>query len=76
MKETFNENVGAKFFEYEGKEGYISKNYDDVKKDSYFVLFFNGNYVLEYDMDKITTNPFIDGKSLEDIAEKLENIEG
>ena len=76
VKETFNEDVGVKFFEYEGKEGYISKNYDEVKKVSYFVLFFNGHDVREYEMDKITTNPFIDGKSLEDVAEKLENIEG
>lgn len=68
----FGPGLAVSFFLYEGKEGYVSKNYDEAKKTTMYVLFFDGKEMLEYDENKITKAPFINGKSLEDVMESLE----
>lgn len=72
----FGNDVILVFFEYEGKEGYVSRNYDEDKKMTMYVLFFDGEEVIEYNEENITKTPFINGKSLEQVAGQLENIEG
>ena len=37
-----------------------------------YVLVFDGKEVLEYDENKVTKVPFVDGKSLEEVMESLE----
>ena len=64
--------LAVTFFSYKGKGGYVSKNYDETKKAAMYVLVFDGKEVLEYDENKVTKVPFVDGKSLEEVMESLE----
>ena len=72
----FGNDLSVLIFEYEGKEGYVSKNYDNEKEATVYVMVFDDNEVLEYDENKITKVPFVNGKSLEEVREKLIHILG
>lgn len=62
-------------FTYNGKDGNIDPYYIPEKKSREYLLFFDGEEQTVYDVDSVMNTPFIDGKSLTEIADKLTDID-
>lgn len=62
------------FFEYKGIEGYVSPFHDSDIDSFVYVLFYNNSDVTVYDIDDAMKTPFIEGKSLEEMIDQLENF--
>lgn len=61
-------------FTYKGKDGYVDPAF--VPPDHHnFILFYDGDDVEVHSVDEVFTAPFFDGKCLNDIADKIENVE-
>lgn len=58
-------------FKYDGKEGNVDPYYIPQKKSYKYLLSFNGNEQYVYDIDTVMNTPFINGQSLNDVAEKI-----
>lgn len=62
-------------FTYNGKDGDVDPSYIPEKKISKYLLFFDGEEQTVYDVDSVMNAPFIDGKSLTEIANQLTDID-
>lgn len=58
-------------FEYSGKDGNVDPYYLPETGKSEFLLFFDGNEQVVDNIDDVMSTPFIDGKSLNEIADKI-----
>jgi len=71
IKKRISECVTLFSFEYHGKSGNIDPYYLDGNKYEY-LLFFDGNEKMVYDINTVMTEPFFDGKSLSEIVNEIE----
>ena len=62
-------------FEYNGKEGNVDPCYDHIAKQNDFLLYFAGEEQTVHDIESVMNTPFIDGHSLNEVAEQLEITE-
>lgn len=62
-------------FEYDGKDGNVDPYYLPETKQNEFLLFFNGDEQIVYDIEDVMNTPFIDGKTLSEVADKIEITE-
>ena len=58
-------------FEYNGKDGNVDPYYLHESKSYEYLLFFNGNEQTVYNMDDVMNTPFIDGHTLNEVADQL-----
>lgn len=58
-------------FRYKGKTGNVDPYYIPEDKSSKYLLFFDDSEQTVHDIDSVMNTPFIDGKSLNDVAEQL-----
>lgn len=58
-------------FEYNGKDGSVDPFYLPETKSHEYSLFYDGNEQTVYNMDDVMNTPFIDGHTLNEIADKL-----
>lgn len=58
-------------FEYNGKEGNVDPCYIAETNSYEFLLYYDGNEITVYDIDSVMKAPFIDGKSLNEVADSL-----
>ena len=68
IKKTLSINGTLLGFEYNGKEGNIDPYYSG--KDTY-LLFFDDKEMLVYSLEEVFTTPFIDGKTLKEVANHI-----
>lgn len=62
-------------FEYNGKEGNVDPCYSFSTKQNNFLLFFDGTEQTVHTIDDVMNTPFIDGKTLAEVADKIEITE-
>ena len=62
-------------FEYDGKDGNVDPCYSPVTKQDNFLLYYDGNEQTVHNIDDVMNTPFIDGKTLTEIADKIEITE-
>ena len=65
------------YFSYNGKDGTIDPfgpiiPFGANEAGNKYKLNFNGNETTVYSLDDVMSTPFIDGKSLNDVAENIE----
>jgi len=58
-------------FEYNGKEGNVDPYYIPESKSQEYLLFFDGQEQTVLDIDSAMQTPFIDGHSLNELADEL-----
>lgn len=58
-------------FQYNEKEGNIDPYYIPEKQSYKYLLAFDGDEQFVYDIDAVMNTPFINGQSLNDVAEKI-----
>ncbi len=61
-------------FTYKGKDGYVDPGYIPETDSHRYDLFYDGTPVSVYTVNDAMRLPFFDGKSLNEIAEELEDI--
>lgn len=71
---TVNEVQSLLSFTYRGKEGNIDP-YGSIELNRRWLLFYDGLEVSVYGEDAVLNTPFIDGKTLSEVAEALTDIE-
>ncbi len=62
-------------FEYNGKDGNVDPYYLHKTKTKEFLLYFNGEEQTVYNIDDVMNTPFIDGKTLTEVANDIEIVE-
>lgn len=62
-------------FEYNGKEGNVDPYYLPETQSNEFLLFFDGEEQTVYSIDEVMNTPFVDGKTLNEVADELEIVE-
>ncbi len=75
IKARINEMCTLFGFEYNGKEGNVDPCYSHSDKQYNFLLFFDGEEQIVHSIEDVMNTPFIDGKTLTEVAEKIEIIE-
>lgn len=58
-------------FEYAGHDGNVDPYYIPESKKHEYLLFYNGTEKIVNDIDSVMNTPFIDGKSLNELADKI-----
>ena len=58
-------------FEYNNKNGNVDPYYIPDKKSYEYLLFYDGEEITVYDIDDVMNTPFIDGHTLNELAEKI-----
>ena len=58
-------------FEYNGKDGSVDPFYLLDTKSHEYSLFYNGEEKTVYNMDDVMNTPFIDGHTLNEVADQL-----
>ena len=58
-------------FEYNGKDGNVDPYYLPETGEDSFLLFFDGNEQTVDNLDAVMNTPFIDGKTLREVSDKL-----
>lgn len=59
-------------FTYNGNYGNIDPYYSQKRNRPEYLLFYGDNEITVYSMDDVINTPFINGKSLSDIASELD----
>lgn len=59
-------------FKYNGNVGNVDPYFKPTTKSYEYVLFFNGEEQTVFDIETVMSTPFINGHSLNEIAERLE----
>lgn len=59
-------------FEYNGKEGNVDPYYLPEKKTDAFLLYYDGTEQTVYNIEDVMNTPFIEGKTLNDVADQIE----
>jgi len=62
------------YFRYCGKDGHVDPYYA-VKKGYSYLLWYDGNEKLVHNIDEVMNTPFFDGHTLDEIADKLTDID-
>lgn len=62
-------------FVYKGKDGNVDPYYLPETKTKEFLLFFDGEEQTVYNIDDVMNTPFIEGKTLNDVADQIEITE-
>lgn len=62
-------------FIYDGKDGNVDPYYIPETKSDEFLLYYNGTEQTVTSIDEVMNTPFINGKSLNEIADKIEITE-
>lgn len=70
IKQTIQECATLFEFEYQGKYGNVDPYFHGNNTFS-FLLYFNEQEKTVYSIDEVMNTPFIDGKSLNEVAESL-----
>lgn len=70
IKSTIVDNATLFGFDYNGKSGNIDPSYTPETGDV-FLLFFNGNEQSVSSIDEVFSTPFIDGKTLSEVANQI-----
>ena len=70
IRKIIDEGVSLFEFEYNGKDGNIDHYYEKGEGHS-FLLWFDGDEKTVYTLDDVMNDPFFDGKSLSEIANKI-----
>ncbi len=71
IRNRIEECVSMLTFEYNGKEGNVDPYYIPENKREEYLIFFDGYEQTVYDIETVMNTPFIDGKSLNEIADEL-----
>lgn len=71
IKERIAECATLFAFEYAGLEGNVDPYYIPESKKHEYLLFYNGAEKSVSDIDSVMNTPFIDGKSLNELADKI-----
>lgn len=58
-------------FEYLGKDGNVDPYYIPENKTHEYLLYFDGEEQTVYNLEDVMNTPFIDGKALSEVAEKI-----
>ncbi len=59
-------------FEYNGKIGNVDPCYDFDKEQPDILLYFDGEERIVHSIEDVMSSPFIDGKTLAEVAEDIE----
>ena len=62
-------------FIYDGKDGNVDPYYIPETNSDEFLLYYNGTEQTVTSIDEVMNTPFINGKSLNEIADKIEITE-
>lgn len=62
-------------FEYNGKDGNVDPYYSDKLKTDSFLLYYDGTEQTVYNLDDVMNTPFIEGKTLNEVADQIEITE-
>lgn len=62
-------------FEYDGKDGNVDPCYDFQKQRPNILLYFDGTEQTVHDINAVMSTPFIGGKTLTEVADKIEITE-
>lgn len=62
-------------FEYNGKDGNVDPYCIRKTQKNEFLLYFNGEEQTVYNIDDVMNTPFIDGKTLTEVADEIEITE-
>lgn len=62
-------------FVYNGKDGNVDPYYLPKTKTKEFLLFFDGEEQTVHNIDDVMNTPFIEGKTLNDVADEIEITE-
>lgn len=71
IKDRISECVTLFGFEFNGKEGNVDPYYNPSSKSSEYLLYFDGSEKTVYNIDDVMNTPFIEGHSLNEIADKI-----
>lgn len=71
IRDRISECVTLFGFEFNGKEGNIDPCYNPNNKITEYLLYFDGNEKTVYNIEDVMNTPFIDGFSLNEIANKI-----
>ena len=71
IRNRIEECVSMLTFEYNGKEGNVDPYYITENRRKEYLILFDGCEQNVYDIETVMNTPFIDGKSLNEIADKL-----
>ena len=58
-------------FEYNGKDGNVDPCYNSKNDRVEYLLFFDGSEQTVYDIKSVMNTPFIAGKTLTEVADKI-----
>lgn len=58
-------------FEYDGKYGNVDPYYIPETNSYEFLLYYDGEETIVYDIDSVMNTPFIAGNSLNEISEEI-----
>ena len=58
-------------FEYDGKYGNIDTYYIPEEARDEYLLYFDGKEITVNSLDEVMNTPFIEGRTIEELAEKL-----
>lgn len=62
-------------FAYNGKDGNVDHTYDKKTETANYLLFYDGEEMVVHTIEEAMNTPFIDGRSLNDCTEELQDIE-
>lgn len=63
------------WFLYKGHWGNVEPTYDSKTKVFTYAMYYHGVDLYVHDIDVAMKTPFVDGKSLEEVAEDLEDVD-
>ena len=75
IKQRIAECVTLFGFEYQGKEGNVDPCFVHEENRYEYLLFFDGKEQKVFDIDSVMKTPFIMGRSLNEVAEKIQITE-
>lgn len=75
IKQRIGEMVTLFGFVYNGKDGKVDPYYIPDKKTDAFLLYYDGEEQTVYNLDDVMNTPFIEGKTLNDVADQIEITE-
>lgn len=70
LKNRIDELCAIVSFVYEGKEGHV-----DPYSHSQYLLWFDGDEMMVNSIDRVMNTPFFDGRTLNEIADKVTAID-
>ena len=76
LKKMIENSIDLFEFEYDCREGNIDPYYIPETKSMEYLLYFDGNEKIVKSIEEVMNTPFIDGKSLNDLAAHIQFTDG